>query len=128
MADNLRAIFHGGLRVEPPLLKYREQPRFRVASQDLVLCASGLTPNLDLCYAAVLGPITPAEFFAQANAFFPDEQPYAVILEAGVSDLARAGVACGRRHAQYGALAAPDHNSPTTPRPHDQVCGDQDGT
>jgi GNAT superfamily N-acetyltransferase len=86
MADNLRAIFHGGLRVEPPLLKYREQPRFLVASKDLVLCASGLTPNLDLCYATVLGPITSAEFFAHANAFFRDEQPYKVILEAGVSD------------------------------------------
>jgi GNAT superfamily N-acetyltransferase len=85
LRDALRAIVHTPMRTRSPLEQYLPQPLRRAVSGDLVLISLGAA-GIDLHQEVlVLGPVPPADVFAQAAAFLGTGVAYTILLEVEVA-------------------------------------------
>ena len=82
-AQDRRAIVHACLVASSPLERYRPGPIRRARHGPITLIAAG-DQGPAFNQALVLGPASPAELFALADAFFGDPAGYSIVVETGL--------------------------------------------
>lgn len=82
-AQDRRAMVHACLVAPSPLERYRPGPLRRARHGPITLIAAG-DQGPAFNQALVLGPASPAELFALADAFFGDPAGYSIVVETGM--------------------------------------------